>query len=56
MKPLPKWVGYVGSIGAILTAVKIAITTGDWSVLVPAFMAVVNQFSHSATGSGGNTK
>lgn len=54
MKPFPKWVGHIGAIGALITAVVNGVKTGDWTGLAPAVGAVLAWFSHSATGTGGN--
>ena len=53
MKPFPKWIGAVGAIGALVTSVKVALSTGDWTAVGAAIGAVLALFSHSATGTGG---
>lgn len=53
MKPLPKWAGWIGGLGAVASAVATGMKTGDWSGLIPAIGAVIALFSHSATGTGG---
>jgi len=55
MKPLPKFFGWLGAIGALVTAIGIGVKTGDWTGLAPALGAVIALFSHSATGTGGGT-
>lgn len=53
MRPLPKFVGYIGALAAVIAAVKVAISTGDWTAVGAAIGALLALFSHSATGTGG---
>lgn len=56
MKPLPKWFGAIGALGALITSVGTGLKTGDWTMLAPALGAIMAFFSHSATGTGGKTE
>ena len=53
MKPLPKIMGWVGAIAALLTGAHVAYQTGSIESLMAALGAIVALFSHSATGTGG---
>lgn len=54
MKPLPKWVGWVGALSAIAGAVAHGASTGDWgNAGATIFGALAALLAHSATGTGG---
>lgn len=57
MNPLPKWVGYLATTVAVAATAYAAMHPGaplpTWIV---GLMAVVNLFTHSATGTGGVQK
>ncbi len=55
MKPLPKWVGWVGGVAAIVAAAWEAYSRTPTleATLIAAAGAIAALFSHSATGSGG---
>lgn len=56
-KPLPKWVGVLGTVVAIYSAIEqtglFAVIPDAYRVYVAAFGAAIATFSHSLTGTGG---
>ena len=58
MKPLPKWMGWLGTFIAIFPSVYQAYQLGGWKAALTALLAVLGSgtalLSHSATGTGGS--
>lgn len=57
MKPLPKWIGLLGGIFAVLPSIYAAYEAGGWKAALLALLSVVGGgaavTAHSLTGTGG---
>jgi formate-dependent nitrite reductase membrane component NrfD len=58
IKPLPKWIGWLGAITTVASAAYPAYLAGGWKGVgawgLASLGSILALFSHSATGTGGS--